>query len=111
MLMFWNEDEDEDGDESMHMDMMSWSWIMDVRAPMTSPGSDESLWFGDDEEVEFLILFLTVEFQKFFISLSVRPGKRAAICDHLHLLKKKKKKINIPDLQPICAICETTHLP
>ena len=27
----------------------------------------------------FLSLFFIVEFQKFFISLSVRPGKRAAI--------------------------------
>lgn len=43
--------------------------------------NDESLVFGEvvDEFDKFLSLFLTVEFQKFFISLSVLPGKRAAI--------------------------------
>lgn len=46
-------------------------------------GSDEvSLEFGEVEAVVvdmFLSLFFMVEFQKFFISLSVLPGKRAAI--------------------------------
>lgn len=36
-----------------------------------------------EEEERFLSLFLIVEFQKFFISLSVLPGNLAAICDHL----------------------------
>lgn len=40
----------------------------------------DSLAFGEVEVVDkFLSLFLIVEFQKFLISLSVRPGKRAAI--------------------------------
>jgi hypothetical protein len=34
---------------------------------------------GDEAEELFLIRFLMVEFQKFLISLSVRPGSRAAI--------------------------------
>lgn len=38
----------------------------------------ESLLFGEVDEV-FFNLFLIVEFQKFFISLSVLPGRRAAI--------------------------------
>lgn len=37
--------------------------------------ADESVVFGE----EFFSLFFIVEFQKFFISLSVRPGNRAAI--------------------------------
>ena len=43
--------------------------------------NDESLVLGDgvDEDVMFLRRFFTVEFQKFLISLSVLPGKRAAI--------------------------------
>ena len=47
--------------------------------------NDESLVFGEvvDEDDKFLSRFFTVEFQKFFISLSVLPGKRAAIWDHL----------------------------
>lgn len=43
---------------------------------------DESLVFGEgvaDDVDKFFSLFFIVEFQKFFISLSVRPGKRAAI--------------------------------
>jgi len=32
----------------------------------------------------FRNFFLMQEFQKFFISLSVRPGSWVAICDHLH---------------------------
>jgi hypothetical protein len=41
-------------------------------------GKDSSLAFGEVED-KFLSLFFMVEFQKFFISLSVLPGKRAAI--------------------------------
>lgn len=44
---------------------------------------EESLVFGVELEDEFLSLFFIVEFQKFLISLSVRPGRRAAIWDHL----------------------------
>lgn len=39
----------------------------------------ESLLFGEVDVVVFFNLFLIVEFQKFFISLSVLPGRRAAI--------------------------------
>lgn len=43
--------------------------------------NDESLVLGEgvDEDDMFLRRFFTVEFQKFLISLSVLPGKRAAI--------------------------------
>jgi hypothetical protein len=51
-------------------------------------GEDSLLAFGEVED-KFLSLFFMVEFQKFFISLSVLPGKRAAICDHL--IKKYKR--------------------
>lgn len=55
-------------------------------------GIEESLAFGDgvefdsddDDDDKFLSRFLIVEFQKFLISLSVRPGNRAAIWDHLY---------------------------
>lgn len=40
-------------------------------------------------------LFFIVEFQKFFISLSVLPGRRAAICDHLNYLHKKTQVNNV----------------
>lgn len=54
-------------------------------------GIEESLAFGDgvefdnddDDDDKFLSRFLIVEFQKFLISLSVRPGNLAAIWDHL----------------------------
>lgn len=71
-------DVEEDDDESIHKAMMSWS-LMEVNPPpMASWGSEESL-FGEEDDDEFLSLFFMVEFQKFFISLSVRPGNRAAI--------------------------------
>lgn len=60
---------------------------------MQGSKDEESLVFGDvvveGDEDEFFILFFSVEFQKFLISLSVRPGKRAAICDHLVRSKKQ----------------------
>lgn len=67
------EDEDEDDDESMSI---AWIWgsFTELPSPLLRKKDDD-----DDDEEEFLSLFLTVEFQKFFISLSVRPGKRAAI--------------------------------
>jgi hypothetical protein len=68
-------------DESMYMGMMllPCSW-MDMSPPITSLGDDEtSLVFGEGVDDKFFILFFIVEFQKFFISLSVRPGKRDAI--------------------------------
>lgn len=48
--------------------------------------------FGEviDGAHEFLSLFFIVEFQKFLISLSVLPGKWAAIFDHL---KKEKRNL------------------
>lgn len=49
------------------------------RASMASNDDDESLVFGDGVDDKFFSLFFIVEFQKFFISLSVRPGNRAAI--------------------------------
>ena len=59
---------------------------------------DESLALGDEDELLtrldvsdiFFTLFFIVEFQKFLISLSVRPGNRAAIWDHLRNWKNKK---------------------
>lgn len=81
---------DEGGEESMKVvDIMLWSCCIDINPlAMTlslGPGVDESLVLGDDVDDGELIfsLFFIVEFQKFLISLSVRPGKRAAICDHL----------------------------
>ena len=75
-------DDDVDEEESMHMVMRSCSF-MDMIPPMTltSLGPDESLLFGDKVELLLFIfnLFFSVEFQKFLISLSVRPGRRAAI--------------------------------
>jgi hypothetical protein len=68
---------DED-DESMYIGMRPCS-CMDISPPMTSLGDDESLVFGEGVDDKFFSLFFIVEFQKFFISLSVRPGKRAAI--------------------------------
>lgn len=43
--------------------------------------------------------FLMQEFQKFFISLSVRPGSWVAICDHLHA-QHMIQQINIHAQQP-----------
>lgn len=72
-------------DESMYIPIRVCSWN-DLRLPTMTWWSligseDESLVFGEVDE--FLSLFFIVEFQKFFISLSVLPGKRAAIWDHL----------------------------
>lgn len=66
---------------------------------------DESLVFGVEVDEDFFSLFFIVEFQKFLISLSVRPGKRAAIWDHLHnKIFEKIKSINISQLQVIRCI-------
>lgn len=64
---------------------------MDKRPPKgmdfeLSEGEPAELVLGDGVEDKFLSLFLMVEFQKFLISLSVLPGNRAAICDHLHFI-------------------------
>lgn len=67
-----------DDDESKYKGMMPCS-CMEISPPMTSLGDDESLVFGEGVDEKFLSLFFIVEFQKFLISLSVRPGKRAAI--------------------------------
>lgn len=48
-----------------------------------SVGDAQSVAAGDEAEELFLSRFLMVEFQKFLISLSVRPGSCAAIADHL----------------------------
>ena len=73
------DDDEVDEEESMHMVMSSCS-LMGMIPPKTSLGSDESLLFGDGVELLLTFnLFFTVEFQKFLISLSVRPGRRAAI--------------------------------
>jgi len=55
-----------------------------LRSLLLGSDIEVSLAFGEVEVVVvvddmFLSLFFIVEFQKFFISLSVRPGKRAAI--------------------------------
>lgn len=68
---------DNEGAESVHIVLISCSFKV-ARPPMPTLGSGDPLWFGDGDD-EFCSLFLMVEFQKFFISLSVRPGKRAAI--------------------------------
>nr|GMD67489.1 hypothetical protein TSUD_110010 [Ipomoea batatas] len=94
-------EEDDDGDESMQMDAMNsgWWWCIAgrIRAAAAAPppppqppiialgfSEDESLVFGESDELFWLLLaffnlFLIVEFQKFLISLSVLPGRRAAI--------------------------------
>jgi hypothetical protein len=56
--------------------------MVDINPPMTSllGSEEESLVFGDAlDDCRFFNLFFIVEFQKFLISLSVLPGKRAAI--------------------------------
>lgn len=73
------EDDDEEEEESMYIGMIPCSW-METSPPITSFGDDESLVFGDGvDDDKFFSLFFIVEFQKFFISLSVRPGNRAEI--------------------------------
>lgn len=84
--------EEDDKDESMYIiGMIHPCSCMEMSPPMTwSLGDDEwSLAFGECVDDKFFILFFIVEFQKFFISLSVRPGSRAAIWDHL-----QKRNIN-----------------
>jgi hypothetical protein len=77
-----DDEEDDEDDESMHMDLIVVS--SNARNPLRSNlDSVGILLLGEDSD-EVLSRFLIVEFQKFFISLSVRPGSRAAICDHLH---------------------------
>lgn len=71
-----DDEEDMDDDESMNIAMMPCS-CMDMSPPRTS--LDSSLVFGEGADDELLSLFFIVEFQKFFISLSVRPGNLAAI--------------------------------
>ena len=87
------EDSEED-DESMYMFIISCS-CMDNSFPDDPPipmpmalmlstvilGSKDESWqsVGEGAGELFFSLFLTVEFQKFFISLSVLPGRRAAI--------------------------------
>lgn len=85
-------DVDDEEDESMHMVMMSWSLGMGMIPAITPLGSDESLLFGEGVGALglFFNIFFNVEFQKFFISLSVLPGRRAAIWDHLNCLKQMK---------------------
>lgn len=76
------EDDDEVDDESMLMFilMMSCSCIAIIPPNiMSNLGSDDSWLLNGVEERLFFNLFFNVEFQKFFISLSVRPGKRDAI--------------------------------
>ena len=77
-----NDDED-DSEGSVFMEKMPCSCMaINPPMPMTSlPGSeDESLVFGDAlDDFRFFNLFFIVEFQKFLISLSVLPDKRAAI--------------------------------
>jgi hypothetical protein len=46
---------------------------------LVGSGDGQSVAAGDEAEEQFLSRFLMVEFQKFLISLSVRPGSRAAI--------------------------------
>lgn len=71
------------GDESIYMETMPLSNVLLGMLSASMASDDESLALGDgvddDEDDRFLSLFFIVEFQKFFISLSVRPGKRAAI--------------------------------
>ena len=55
--------------------------VVDASAAAVLPPDHQAA--GDEAEELFLIRFLMVEFQKFLISLSVRPGSRAAIWDHL----------------------------
>lgn len=68
---------DDEENVSIHIFIMSCS--CKGVTPMTSLGSEESLSFVEVEKVLFLNLFFNVEFQKFLISLSVLPGRRAAI--------------------------------
>jgi hypothetical protein len=79
-MEFSNDDED-DSDGSMFMGKMPCSCMV-MNPPMTSllGSEDESLVFGDAlDDCRLFSLFFIVEFQKFLISLSVLPGKRAAI--------------------------------
>lgn len=86
--------DEEEGEvvESMYMDIrlclsigMNPCWVTPILSSLEGWSEDESLAFGDgvEDDDEFFSLFFNVEFQKFLISLSVRPGKRAAIWDHL----------------------------
>jgi len=75
--------DDDDVDDDMLFPYMAMDMNPDPMASLGSADNDESLSFGDVVDEEVFSLFFMVEFQKFFISLSVRPGKRAAIWDHL----------------------------
>lgn len=85
-----DDDEEEEEDEFIrHMLFIPW-WLPSSRLvrsrqlalPPSSLGSggDAHSVVAGDEAAEFIFSrFLIVEFQKFFISLSVRPGNLAAI--------------------------------
>ena len=83
--------DDDDDDDDMLFPYKAMDMNPDPMASLGSVDNDESLAFGDEVEEELFNLFFMVEFQKFFISLSVRPGKRAAIWDHLLTQNEKKK--------------------
>lgn len=76
-------DVDDDDDDDKLFPYMAMDMNPEPMASLGSVDNDESLAFGDEVDEELFSLFFMVEFQKFFISLSVRPGKRAAIWDHL----------------------------
>lgn len=86
-------DDDDRRVASMNIAIMLLESCMDIKPPVMSLCSeDDESWlvFGDDEfDVDFFSRFFTVEFQKFLISLSVRPGNRAAIWDHLQISNSK----------------------
>lgn len=79
------DDDDDDNDGYMYMGVMPCSCMEMNPPPMEAAvasllgSEEESLVFGEAVEDRFFNLFFIVEFQKFSISLSVRPGKRAAI--------------------------------
>lgn len=75
--------------------------------PASDLGSEPSLSFGEDVEWLFFNLFFNVEFQKFLISLSVRPGRRAAIWDHLNY--QEKTKIDEKNNQPVPYLARVHH--
>lgn len=53
-------------------------------------GDEDELLMRLDVSDIFFSLFFIVEFQKFLISLSVRPGNRAAIWDHLYEIEEEE---------------------
>lgn len=76
--------EEEKGNSSVHIVIRSYFSLVEEAPPeyMSAGSNDDMLPSGDDTDSRLLLhcnLFLIVEFQKFFISLSVLPGSRAAI--------------------------------